>query len=512
MKKFIVLIAVTLWSIQNVCAVTYYDPNVNVIEYEENPLGDVEVELRYPFYRLEKSYGDYVSKENQGESLLDFDDFTYTSWVYSSAYPEEKEGREIKEETTYYVSRRKKVRYFFLYDVSGSNGLFKISELSFFVYGEKIEVSYDCGDCSSILQNDVYKENPYIISNGSVIKVDLNGEYDMEDLSIHYGLFNDGYDSMNYSMVFDTSQNLEPYPYYRTTQSHFFHNSNVSEISMLEITKSSFALVQDQQDFYASSNPVEEDDKTFVQKVTDYYYRDILYHEYVEYKVYCNGYLKEGTEECPIKEEPGKLFYIQKQQNRIEISDYTILYSGESLEEKLILYSDVPYEIRGDINFEISGIYEVEVVTPFSDTFHTIQVINYKKEIEDYQSLIEGQKKEIEQLKEKTLNDRKEIEWLQKKVQELQDLSFHQEEQLNEKEKRVLDFQKSIKEKEESEKNLENQIQFLLKDSTKKEEAVSCSPCKKCEETICKKKAFPFFLLGISLLSIIFLFLKRKKH
>lgn len=476
-----------------VSAQTLYGMESEFSNYQENPMksridNQIEANILYHLYNVERINGDYHT--------LDFKDTTYpfvdkNEWMVSawSDWTEEeielKEGRKIEKRTLYQVQRQKKVRYFYLYDVRSESEKFQISELSFYLNGEKLDVTYECDTCTSnyqiLAQNQIIKETPFSMEQGGMLKVDLQEYYPMEQLEVIFALYDEGY-NQTYNMVFDYKEELDNVPYYNTSVVGGIHYSDYSEIEPLRFNIYDFCLSRTEWDFFVTLEPVEEDAYTQVTPILQRRYQDTLYQFYREEKRKTQEYYQYPTAEYPyIDYESGKVFYHEKRMPTIVINDHVTLYHKGDLEKELILFSNVPYQIIESIDYEKNGLYEVEVITDFSDTNYLVELKLFENEIRPYQNEIielerettwrkEENQKLSDLLSEKEEEKQKLLRTIQSLEEEIQVLKEKNEdkEKITLLEKTLLDYETKEKELEleisvlESQKSdLESKMQFL---------------------------------------------------
>lgn len=457
MKKVLFLLA-CFFQVTMVSAQTLYGTETHFSDYQEERMesrldNQIEATIFYQLYRVERINGPYHT--------LDFEDSTYpfidkkesimSGWTdWSEAQVDVKEGRKIEERIAYQVQRLKQVRYFYLFDVSGGKDNFQISEMSFYVNGNKLDVHYECETCSigyeDIIQNGVAKEQPFAMENGGMIKVDLQGSYFMEDIKVVLALYDEGYDQKDYKMAFDYRSTLEDDPYYNTSVVSAFTYSNYSQIEASEYTSKYFVRPKLEWDYFITPEKVKEDEYTTVTPIIQRRYQDTLYRFYKETIEKTKAYYQYPTSEYPyVDYESAKVFYREKITPMIVINENASIYQKGDLEKELILFSNVSYEIVEAIDYEKNGFYEVEVVTDFSNTKYLVELKIPENEVTQYENQIQILEREKA--------------WIQEENQRLSDLLFEKEE-----EKKMLAT---------TIQNLKQEIQTLKEDGANKENLIS---------------------------------------
>ena len=179
MKKFLWLIFFSLLFVSPIKAKVYYSEYSDFSDFQEERVDptdviDVKKESRYLWYKNNEVLNDY-ELYNSNDNFSDDCYFTdYSPWMNEKI---ENEGYISEERIKYDYILSKEIRYIHLYNLQGSYGAFRITELSVKYDNIPINYTYTCDGCwenfGDYINNGIYDENKSYIDNGGSLIIDL---------------------------------------------------------------------------------------------------------------------------------------------------------------------------------------------------------------------------------------------------------------------------------------------------------------------------------------------------
>lgn len=355
----------------------YYTDYGNFSEYQEelvvsDDVTEVEVLRKYLYSRKIYSDGGYhpLGLTLPDYPLIDMNDYTipnFTSWA--PAVPEQKEGRIIETKNTYHYQDALGIRYIHLYDLYGSYGAFRISEIDVLKNGTNLNYSVSCTSCSSefayYTNNNVVQENLSFIYNGGSLTIDLGTYQQIETLELKLHLFDMGDDVKRYSVAF-TRVNSKTNPYlYQTYNSYFRYESlmdikpQIHSVNNLLIGNLEYGPVQ------IASTPVPSSPLRLINEVVLYRYYDPLYHYYNWIVEYAPDYQSETTTEYPIVDQfHYKDYYRFKKRAKLILNEPLLIEQTDQQLQNFITETSEEYILETNLNYDVNGTYLVKFIYP----------------------------------------------------------------------------------------------------------------------------------------------------
>lgn len=417
MKKILIGILVFVFSSTSVAAKTYYTEYSDYTEYTDLPISEsdtihVETELRYNWYQNVIELGPYLPQEEiyPDYPLVDLNDTKDSVWsVWDTKEPPMMLNRLIQRRSIYHYQDMKEVRYLHLYDVMGSEGRFRISEIEIFVNGEKVDYTTTCEGCSNgfaaSIKNGNTKENTSYIANGGALQIDLNNYYPSDKISFKLYLFDTGLDQKEYHVRMTNDSDRNGIAYWEGYWIQCFTYQNVNEIVGFDHTIEQFVMKDPE--WYEEKLTLEEMQETLTRRVTvseQWRYIDIpLYRHYRIMRDYQNNYTLNGSIDYPFFDpSDSKLYYRYQRRDKLLLANHLVISNKAMQLEDLVVESTSPVTISGTVDYERNGNYPVTFLMNGQafDEVVTVQIlendqVNYEKEINRLNAELGKQEMEI---------------------------------------------------------------------------------------------------------------------
>jgi hypothetical protein len=391
---------------------TYYSDFSEYKEGYQEPSDLVEVTnyYKYKYYYKDIVLGDYYiyGENDYNYPFIKEDDIYFTEFSERMTIrPEDKPNRSISTEEIFYYKDMKEIRYIFLYNIKGTYGAFRISEIEIYAGINKIDFSIKCAICSPTFNefvtdgNRAYK-NDSLIYNGSYMMIDLNNYYPADSISFNMYLYEISDRPQTYSVAFTKEPSLDV-KYFNIDTTKTFKSYNASDVLKDEYNVNKMNLINPE--YYEEKEsyiPVYSTKTRIVRYVKYYSYSDILYRYYNEIYLYSDDYLNgpEGlyTNISDFKEEN----YMYRSRDKLVIK-YPIVINEDTYNlDNYILSctSSCSYELikdgsRNYVLFKVNNsVYEEEVTVVLNEIEEEITI--NKKEEKKNQIEIKKIEKELE--------------------------------------------------------------------------------------------------------------------
>lgn len=374
MRKILFLIALFIGINVYALPTTYYTNYGDYTDFQEeaitsDELTNVEVERRYIYYNEYKNYGGYFPEDMNDNlyPIIDKNDYMLSSY---SPWEETKmdhiKNRIFEEKKIYEYADMKEVRYLHLYNVSGSYGAFRLSELDIRVQGSEIPYTSTCNNCNiyfyDFINNGKIDENMSVIYNGGSVTIDLGNYYKIDEIDFDLYLYDVGYDPKIYSIAFSRENNLDKL-YTRAILYSYFTYDSFNDIVPFRYSVKDMAMGNPEYHDWVES-PIEVDaTKTRLSRTyTMYRYQDVLYHYYNLNRVYSDVYLPSPTEEYPIVTENYKDYYRKQSRNKLILEEPLVISTKEIDINSFILESSSEVFTESNVDYNKNGEYTINYI------------------------------------------------------------------------------------------------------------------------------------------------------
>lgn len=483
MKKTMFILFMILLLMETVKAEVFYSNYGSFSEYAENytqtsDLTITESERRYKIYKEQMVEGDYYI-EGENPTYLPFiskDNFVetdYSSW--DKIKPEEKANRDILEKTIYEYQEMKGIRYIQMYAIHGSNGGLRINEIEVYNGDEKIPLTFSCYNCTgdeNILNDESLLNSLFIKNDAGWMTIDLNGYYNLDDISFKIYLYDEGSDVKTYGIKYTKEEDFASQMFAKGYYQNYFTSQSINDVYSFVTTINDYDII-----FPEWEEPILSDEEVLETKTKKveiyqmYSYRDLKYYYFNNERVYADGYYVEANEEYPFLDNNiYKDFYRFKTRDKIVISDNLKITSYDTKLSDFILESTVnDILINGEVDYTKNGFYDISFELPFQSVKKTVEVSILEN---DYNLLLQELQEKGKLLDEAILKNEtmeKELEDYLLKLKENEQLIKEYEEQIKSLDNDILDTKELnrqievlTKEKEQLEKLKENNYEELV--------------------------------------------------
>lgn len=358
--------------IPNVNAKTYYSKYKEDKLLEQEPVKNEYLKYNkiklYKYYKEDKVYLDYQKSKDETCPNIDLNDYKYTDWS------KEKPKKDYIEKKEYHY-QKVKVRYLFLIDFNTDEGKINLSSLK--VYNKENIIPLKIMECSLCSPNisDILNVNMSYINNKGKLVIDLGNYYDLSDLKVYMNLKGSSKKLKELSLFFTREYDLNAYIAKYFMQAYY--NDNYERIFYIN-------------DFdFNERNAVYEDDFISENKINNKFYKEKVITWYKEKLYRCykvnktfTDYQNDKNDLYPTKSDDYKIYYQTYTRDYIDIYDNIVIRDDETISD--YIKSNIPYHIKGDINYQINGIYKIKIINDFKEIIKEIKVnkiSNYQKEI-----------------------------------------------------------------------------------------------------------------------------------
>ena len=495
MKKILWLIFLLVLGVKVEAKEAYYSGYSNFSEFQQevviaSDVIDVEKEDRYLWYKetqVEQDYQLYNLKDNFSSDCYLTD---YSSWQDKKTY---NPGYVYEERNVYQYTKAKSVRYVHLYNLQGSYGAFRMTELTVKVNNKEIDYNYTCEGCLSgfddYINNGIYDENKSYINNGGSLIIDLGKEYPLNQIEVIFYIFDLGPSDKLYTIGYSNDKKD-----IFIAQSYSLNFADEYWDNALKVVKKVTDLNISLQDWTTTETSYEiEDDISIVDTKVDtqYRYQEKWCMVYQITKEYYQEYSNKAVEDyiyCDL--ESKKTFYRYRTRDKLEIDIYDIITKDFDL-NNFIIYSTDEVKIENNIDWNKNGIYDIKfilndlvvtekvslnidsnTITKLEEDILALeqQLTNLNEDLKEQQQYYEDQLKNLE---EKLNNCQLDNNCLKETLEEKELIIKNQEEQLINLNEQINQLQVEINNKIDEITFLTQNNQSLIKEIDKLNEEIS---------------------------------------
>ena len=489
MKKILWLIFLLVLAVKVEAKEIYYSDYSNFSEFQQeevinSDIVEVEKEERYLWYKEIQEEQDY-QLYNLEDNFSDDCYFTeYSNWQNEKI---DNPGYVYDERNVYQYKKAKSVRYIHLYNLQGSYGAFRMTELTIKVNNKEIDYKYTCEGCLSgfddYINNGIYDENKSYINNGGSLIIDLGKQYPLNQIEVIFYIFDLGPSDKLYTIGYSTDKKD-----IFIAQSYILNFADEYWDNALKVVKKITDLNISLQEWTTSETSYEIDDDASIvdTKVTiQYRYQEKWCKVYQKKKEYYQEYSNKAIDDYIYRdEESKKTFYRYRTRDKLEIDVYDITDENFDLNNFIVTSTD-EVEITNNIDWNKNGIYDVTftlndlIVTKSvnlnidSNTIDELEkeILILEQQISNLEEDLKKQKKyyeeQLEILEEKLNNCQSDNNCLKEILEEKELIIKNQEEQLISLNDKINQLQAEINSKIDEIIYL-NQNNELLKDKITK--------------------------------------------
>lgn len=489
MKKILWLIFLLVLGVKVEAKEVYYSDYSNFSEFQQeevinSDIVEVEKEERYLWYKEIQEEQDY-QLYNLEDNFSDDCYFTeYSNWQNKKI---DNPGYVYDERNVYQYKKAKSVRYIHLYNLQGSYGAFRMTELTIKVNNKEIDYKYTCEGCLSgfddYINNGIYDENKSYINNGGSLIIDLGKQYPLNQIEVIFYIFDLGPSDKLYTIGYSTDKKD-----IFIAQSYILNFADEYWDNALKVVKKITDLNISLQEWTTSETSYEIDDDASIvdTKVTKQYrYQEKWCKVYQKKKEYYQEYSNKAIDDYIYRdEESKKTFYRYRTRDKLEIDVYDITDENFDLNNFIVTSTD-EVEITNNIDWNKNGIYDITftlndlIVTKSvnlnidSNTIDELEkeILILEQQISSLEEDLKKQKKyyeeQLEILEEKLNNCQSDNNCLKEILEEKELIIKNQEEQLISLNDKINQLQAEINSKIDEIIYL-NQNNELLKDKITK--------------------------------------------
>ena len=489
MKKILWLIFLLVLAVKVEAKEIYYSDYSNFSEFQQeevinSDIVEVEKEERYLWYKEIQEEQDY-QLYNLEDSFSDDCYFTeYSNWQNEKI---DNPGYIYDERNVYQYKKAKSVRYIHLYNLQGSYGAFRMTELTIKVNNKEIDFKYTCEGCLSgfddYINNGIYDENKSYIDNGGSLIIDLGKQYPLNQIEVIFYIFDLGPSDKLYTIGYSTDKKD-----IFIAQSYILNFADEYWDNALKVVKKIIDLNISLQEWTTSETSYEIDDDASIvdTKITKQYrYQEKWCKVYQKKKEYYQEYSNKAIDDYIYRdEESKKTFYRYRTRDKLEIDVYDITDENFDLNNFIVTSTD-EVEITNNIDWNKNGIYDITftlndlIVTKSvnlnidSNTIDELEkeILILEQQISNLEEDLKKQKKyyeeQLEILEEKLNNCQSDNNCLKEILEEKELIIKNQEEQLISLNDKINQLQAEINSKIDEIIYL-NQNNELLKDKITK--------------------------------------------
>lgn len=452
MKRFLLIIILFL-SFINVEAKTYYSPYTDYSDFqeekiEESDIVSVKKERRYKFYQINKVIGKYLPLGKTSRLYPEIDETDFYQTEFSNWLPHKPAyeiNRVIETKKGYSYRDLIKTKYLQFYDLQGGNGLV-ISELEIFNKDNKIDyqVIDQNQDFINRLKDGNYYDNSNLIANGSKIIIDLQGEYELDDLTVKIYLYDETDTQKNIKIYYTGSEKFANDIVASLSYIHCFTYSDVNEIEPFIYTSKDLYKYSSKytSKIYSLEYPLEKEGRK-ITKETLYRYNDIVYRHYRNDKTYLDGYYLKS--DGFIKDTSQfKDFYSYRIRDKVVLDDNLIFKDKKRTIKDLVLETTTDdIKIESDFDINKNGKYQIKFILPFKSITKTATVDILKNNLNELNSKLNSVEEELKENKDEYNKKVDEIKKLQDVIKNLKDNDVD-DEKLNKYRKQLKDLKNDV--------------------------------------------------------------------
>ena len=440
MKKFLWLLFAIMLVNKVEASEVFYSDYTDFSPYQEEMIEqddctNVIFEDRYLWYKNEQIIKDYIPYNK-------IDNFTNDCYLEEpSAWSTEKQENTAyvyETRTKYEYTKTKKARYIHLFDLQGSYGAFRITEMTIMINGQKLDYSFSCNGCwenfEQYINNGIYDENKSYIDNGGSLIIDLGKEYPLNQIEIVFYIFDLGPSEKLYTLGFaDSNNNI------LVSKSYNLKFADQYWVNALKIETDIYDLQVDINDWTYSEVSYQniEDDSVIATVVSEEYRYQVKWcRPYEIVKLYHSEYSKEAFDSYTIKDDSSKkTYYSYQTRDKLELDIFEINSKDFDLNDFIInstgevmISEDIDWNKNGnyDVTFKVNDLEVTKSVVLNVDS-NTIKELNdeiealnnqLKQLLADFERQVKEYEQKIADLNQKLNNCHFDSECLNKVIQE----------------------------------------------------------------------------------------------
>ncbi len=422
MKKFLWLIFLLFLGVKIEAKEIYYSDYSIFSEFQQeeiigSDIIDVEREDRYLWYKEIQEKQDYQLYNLEDKFSNDCYLTNYSNWQDEKI---NNPGYIYEERNVYQYTKSKTIRYIHLYNLQGSYGAFRMTELTIKVNNKEIDYEYICEGCLSgfddYINNGIYDENKSYINNGGSLIIDLGKEYPLNQIEVIFYIFDLGPSDKLYTIGYskDKKDIFIAQSYILNFADEYWDNALkvVKKITDLNISLQEWTTIE-------TSYEIDNDISIVDTKINKQYrYQEKWCRAYETQKEYYQEYSNKAIDDyIYCDEESKKVFYRYRIRDKLEIDVYDITDEDFDLNNFIISSTD-DVKIEDNIDWNKNGIYDITFILNDlnitksvnlnipSNTVNELeekifvleqQISNLKEELKNQQKLYEEQLKELEE-------------------------------------------------------------------------------------------------------------------
>ena len=381
MKKLLFFILVFIMSMMLVRAAdgtnyqTYYsdygpfsDYQIEAISNDE--LTEVEVERRYLYYKEVKEIGGYyLEGTNPSEySLINKEDSLLTDYSDWSLTKTISQPNRLTEERQYYeYTDALDVRYIHFYNLSGSYGALRISELEITVNNVSIDYAITCRTCSTYFLDNIHDgnifENMSVIYNGGYFDIDLGNYYPLSSIAIQVSLYDQGNEPKIYTISITRGPSVNDITHADIVMYQYFKSVDFNDIKTTTFNIDNIrVLYSEYHPWVRSETPVTPRKARMINQFNEYRYQDTEYSYYRINKEYATEYMVNANPEYTIKDETlYRDYYRYRNRQKLVLKEPFIINTPKANLDSFIIESSGEVLISGAVDYQINGIYPITI-------------------------------------------------------------------------------------------------------------------------------------------------------
>lgn len=361
---------------------------------------NVVSEERFLWYKEENSLGDYklYNLEEQFSNDCYYSD--YSNWSNNKI---DNVGYVYEERTKYNYTIADGVRYIHLYDLQGSYGAFRMTELIINIAGRPINYQYTCNGCwedfDKYINNGIYDENKSYIDNGGSIIIDLGKTYPIHQIETIFYIFDLGPSDKLYTIGYskDKKNIYLSQSFKLKFADEYWKNAKKIRLSIFDLDIS-------QNDWTSNEIAYELRTDDFVmgsQSSLEYRYKEKWCRTSTINKEYYEDYSKEPVLDYVNKDENSKtLFYSYQTRDKLELDIHEITENNFDLNNFVVFATDQVF-VEDNINWNKNGYYDIKFILNDLVVEKEIYLNLDDNTIRDLTDEVNSLKEQLEDLKNK---------------------------------------------------------------------------------------------------------------
>ena len=421
MKKFLWLIFLLVLGIKVEASEVYYSNYSDYSDYQQEEvlktdLIDVISEERYLWYKNIKSLGDYQLYNLE-------DDFSDECYLTDYSDWEDKKvdnpGYIYETRNQYQYTKAKTARYIHLYDLQGSYGAFRITELTVKVNNKEIKYNYTCDGClpgfDDYINNGISEENMSYIDNGGSLIIDLGKKYPLNQIEVIFYIFDLGPSDKLYTFGYsnDKKDVFIAQNYILDFSDYHWSNAKkeVKKVTDLNIDLTEWTTKE------ILYEPINDEGIIKTDIIKQYRYREKWCLTYFNNKEYYPKYMNSSIDDYIYRDDESvKTFYSYRTRDRLEIDIFDITNKNFDLNNFIVAATD-DVVIKDNIDWNKNGKYEIVFTLNDLKITKSVTLNIASNTISELEKEIFDLKQELLNLQDKVLEQQ---QFYEEKIKELE--------------------------------------------------------------------------------------------